>query len=239
MENEELIAKYFSRELTPEQEKMFNTRLASDASFKDEVTFYERIKEASKNERSNALKDKLQDFEKKAQEKEYRKTQKFPFLKIAIVAIVLFSLGYWMYSTRTSIDTEQLYASNFKIYPNTVYALTRSDTVNSPEREAFVAYENGDYELAFTKMNQATPQPYSRFFKAQTLITLDRFEDAKAELETTIQDQKQFVAEAHWYLALVQLKQNRIIEAQTTLQKLVTNYIYKKEEAQELLKKLD
>lgn len=240
MDKETLLYKYFSNSLTQAEQVKFEKILTTDAEFKAQFEFEQNLQQAINTEKSADLKQKLQGFERKFQEAKPVQKSSFSVWKIAASVALLIMASYFGYqSFFAEPDFSKIYADNYKVYPNTVYTITRGDDDNSLERQAFVAYETEEYQKAIDKFNEATPQKYFNFYKAQSFLKLDKTEEAKDLFEEIITNKQQFTAESLWYLALLNLKENNISEAKKHLQNLTANFGYNKEKALEILKQLN
>ncbi|WP_054852735.1 tol-pal system YbgF family protein [Olleya sp. ITB9] len=240
MDKEQLLYLYFSNTLTPEQEQMFSNLLKTDSEFKAQFDFENNIKQVIKAEQSEILKSKLQGFENNRSAVQHSNKSWFNW-RIAASIVFFIAAGWFGYDAFFGVNYNDLYTTNYKNYPNTVYTITRGEDTSSLERDAFVAYETEDYTLAIQKFNEVQhQQPYFNFYKAQSYLGLDELEKAKDLFlhETTI-NESQFKAEANWYLALINLKQQNKTEATKYLETLIANYNYKKKEAKTLLDSLD
>lgn len=244
MDKELLLASYFSNRLSEDEEKMFNEFLESDADFKKQFDFEQNLKRAIKNKESQDLKTKLVSFEKEivletppsSSKKSYR------YLAIAASIVLLFGLAWMGYVDGSSSKFEDLYAANFQEYPNTVFTITRSDSNESVERQAFVAYESGDYITAIERFNQMPnnkEKSYIDFYRAHSYLNSAAYEKAKEHFKKIIAKEDEFVGESHWYLTMIAIKEEDKKSAIAELKKLTTGYDYNKEKALELLKNLD
>jgi len=237
MNKDELLYLYFSNSLTKSQEQQFKELLDNDAEFKAQFDFENNLKQVIKAEKSDALKDKLKGFEM-----DLSKTEDKSWFNWRIAASIVLLLGasWFGYESLFGLDYNSLYDDNYTNYPNTVYTITRSDENNSLQREAFVAYETGDFKLALEKFKSIKEEePYFNFYKAQSYLGLDNLDEAKALFEKELLSDSQFKAEALWYLALINLKQKNKTEATGHLKDLITSHNYKKEEAKTLLNALN
>ncbi|WP_452221874.1 tetratricopeptide repeat protein [Lacinutrix salivirga] len=237
MNTEELLSLYFSNGLTPSQEDLFNDLLEKDAEFKSQFEFEKNLKRVIKDKESEAFKAKLQSFEAE------HKTVNKPGFNWRIAASIIFFLGagYFGYQSFFGVDYNELYETNYATYPNTLYPITRSDTINSIERQAFVAYEAEDYETAlinFEKIEAENKTADHNFYKAQTYLQLNDLDKAEKLLNNLMNSKSQFKAEATWYLALIELKKGNKTEAKSYLKTLIIDYNYKKKEAKALLNAL-
>src|SRR5690606_30965503 len=151
MDNQELIYLYFSNSLTPEQETLFESLLKTDTEFKAQFEFEKQLQKAVKSHETDRLKAQLQDVERRLDNKQ--DTSIFNFRNFAIAASIALLMGWFGYNTFFNTNYGSLYDSNFSEYPNTVYAITRSDDENSLKRKAFVAYETKNYQIAIEKFD--------------------------------------------------------------------------------------
>lgn len=244
MDKELLLYNYFANSLSKEEEQLFNELLDSDKDFKAQFDFEKDLKHVIKDKENQDLKSKLIGFEKDVQKEAPVTTTKKSYRYLAIAASIVMLVGLaWMgYQDGSSSNYEDLYAANFQEYPNTVFTITRGDTSQSIEREAFAAYELGDFKLAIEKFNEIQleeKEPYIDFYIAQAYLNSGDYENAKKNLKKTIARTDVFVAESYWYLAMIALKENDKIGAQVELKKLSSDYDYNKVKAREILKELD
>lgn len=238
MNKEDLLYHYFSNSLTPNQEALFYDLLEKDAEFKAQFEFESNLKRVIRANENKKLKKKLQDFESNIGRN--KETSIFNYRNLAIAASIALLVGWFGYNRFFVTDYIELYDANFENYPNTVYTITRSDTINSIEREAFVAYEAEAYEKALVYLNQITEKnkPYLDFYKALSYLKLNETEKAKSYFNKIITEKNQFIAESHWYLSLIYLKEENKDEAKRELGTLIENYNYNKEKAEALLSEL-
>ncbi|WP_397363545.1 tetratricopeptide repeat protein [Olleya sp. R77988] len=238
MNKDQLLYLYFSNSLTPSQEELFNELLENDAEFKAQFEFESNLKQVIRAEKSDDLKTKLKSFETTISSKNKASKPWFNWRMAASIVLFL-GAGWFGYESLFGLNYDNLYDSNYKNYPNTVYTITRSDDANTLERQAFVAYETQDYKLAIDKFNVAKQQPYFNFYKAQSYLGLDDLDEAKALFNTEVLNESQFKAEAYWYLALINLKQENKAEAIKHLKTLTSKFNYKKDDANTLLNSLN
>ena len=244
MDKELLLYRYFSDQLTDDEQLLFNDLLEKDLEFKAQFEFENDLKRViNKNQKQN-LKQKLIGFEKEIEAKNKSISSK-PRLKnwsIAASIALLIGLGWIAYSTFSGPDYDNLYVANFETYPNTVYTITRSDADQSLERNAFAAYEASDYEkaaAAFLDLKTKNGSIHINFYLAQSYMHLGKDNEAIEILKSVILNDMEFKAEAHWYLALAYIKTKDEVKAVAMLNNLIENFDYKKEKAQALLAELD
>ena len=243
MDKELLIQHYFSNQLTDEQRRLFKQLLASDADFKEQFEFEKNLQGAIRNKQNIDLKSKLIGFEKEITEDIPAKQIRPSYRKWAMAAsiAVMATLGWLGYTNLSGPNFDALYDTNFQEYPNTAYTITRGDNQESIERDAFVAYESGNYEIAVEKMQQiplSQKEEYVDFYLAQSHMHLGNHARAKDLFGKIIKGNAKFAAESYWYAALVSLKEGDKQTAIEQLRILLDSYDYQKEKATTLLKEL-
>lgn len=237
MNKEELLENYFSRILTLDEQKNFDTLLKSDVEFKEDYDFQLDLKNAIKNKERSKLKEKLKSYEVSINKKNKSKFN-WNQLSIAASIVLLVSVGWLGYNSLFGLDYDDYYNSNYNQYPNTVVNITRSDSNQSLERKAFVAYESGDIVSAikyFNELKKDKNLEYLNFYLAQSYLKQDNLSKAIEFFEKNISEGKVFTAESYWYNALAYLKKEDKINAKKYLEKLVTDYEYMNSEAKILL----
>ncbi len=240
MDKEDLLYRYFSNELTTEQQKSINQLLKNDLDFKKQFEFERDLKLAIKYKENLNLKAKLKDFEDKLTHQSVSTKSNIKIWAIAASIALLLSLGWLGYDNYFKVNYENLYSENFRTYPNTAYTITRGDMDDSSERQAFVAYEAGNFQAAidnFEKISDAK-KDYIDFYKGQSYLNLNNYEKATTLFKKVITEKQHFTAESHWYLALIYIKEKDKNNAISNLQKLIENYKFNQEKATALLNKL-
>ncbi|WP_460220138.1 tetratricopeptide repeat protein [Psychroserpens sp. MEBiC05023] len=233
MDKKELIAHYFLKALSKEAQKEFDYLMSTDTEFAKEVTFQKDLKAAIEKEEYDTVKQQLKDFE--AEEHlgfNYKK-----WLVAATVVVLLGLSSFWYFS---AIDTEKLYAENFKPYRNVVQPIVRGESNTDVKTKAFTAYETKKYTEAldyFDKMLKENPNETIAFYKANVLLKLNKTEEAISILKTNLKTPDSLDAKNTWYLALAELRLNNIKNAKDRLTQLINSEdTFKKSEAKKLLK---
>ncbi len=243
MDKEQLLYHYFSNELTPEQQQQFNELLKTDSEFKAQFDFEKDLQKAIRDSEAKGLKAKLVGFEKDLAQETQMRTLRPNYSKFAMAASValLVTIG-WLAYNYSGTNFGKLYDSNFQQYPNTVYTITRGDTIESLERKAFSAYETGDYDTAidyFEKIPVNERKEYHDFYSALSHMNLKRDKEAQQLFKKVIASKSEFAAEATWYLALVSIRKEDKNQAIQYLNELTSKFDYNKSKALELLQELE
>lgn len=243
MDKETLLYHYFSNSLEPADEKQFNELLKTDAAFREQFEFEKSIKKVILHKEDENLKQKLQGFEKAivGETETTTSTSRFRKWSIAASIVLLMGLGWVGFETFTGQNLDAMYEENYQSYPNTVFTITRGDADTSAERNAFVAYESGDFQTAidhFESLKTNENLGYVDFYLAQSYLSLENYDTAINLFNKVIETDTVFVQEANWYLALTYLKKDDKAAAIERLNTLVKKYDYNKNRANELLEKL-
>ncbi len=244
MDKDALLTRHFSNSLSTEEELMFNELLETDTGFKEQYAFEQDLKHAIKDKKNHELKKKLVSFEEVIKEKSPKTTAKGGFRNWSIAASIalLIGLGWMGYNSFLKTDYNDLYTANFQEYPNTVYTITRSDANESLEREAFVAYESGDYEKAiinFKELQADGAKDHIDFYLAQSYLGIENNSMAIKLFNKVIEERSGFEAEASWYLALTHLKERDKSNAVKVLKLHIEKYDFNLEKSRALLNELN
>jgi tetratricopeptide (TPR) repeat protein len=245
MDKEQLLYHYFSNDLNPEQEQQFNELLATDTEFKEQFDFEKDLQFVIRDKEAIDLKSKIIGFEKNISKDTPVKTlPRNNYRKWAMAASIalIVGLGYMGYNSFIGTNYGDLYNSNFQEYPNTVFAITRGETVESIERDGFAAYEAGNYQTAidnFNKIPAENKQEYLDFYLAQSHLSLGQLAEAKQFFNKAISSNSEFLPEARWYLALISIKEKDKAGAINQLRELTSNFEFNKDKALELLNELE
>ena len=242
MEKETLLYKYFKNSLSQDEQVIFDKLLAKDDDFRKQLEFEENVKRVIVEREKGHLKKKLQGFEAQRPQTGHNRNKYWKPLQIAASVAILFVAGWYLYTSSSSASPEELYASNYEIYPNTVYSITRGDSKdNSLERKAFEAYEGNNPKTAIVRFEELAARSgldYIDFYLAQANLADGQFQKALDLFENIIKEQTDFKTESYWYAALANIKLGNEDRAISHLNKLIIEGYYKKVEAKELLEEL-
>ncbi|MDT0555391.1 hypothetical protein [Patiriisocius hiemis] len=235
MDREQLIQGYIEGTLTSTQQEEATKLLANDAAFKEEVSLYKDLQAAITDSERRTLKTSLQELENKTPALKKRSN----FYLIAASIVVVLGIGsLFMFS---SPNPEQLYASNFEVYPNTLKPVVRGDV--GEEMLPFIAYETKEYDKAvvsFASILEQNDDPDIRFYYAMSLLNDSQETKALQELKVLESSNTKYLPQVYWYTALLELKKENIEASKTLLNRLIEDKaLYKNREAKQLLKKLD
>ncbi|WP_109851450.1 tol-pal system YbgF family protein [Aquimarina sp. AU58] len=238
MKPQDLISKYIQGTLTIEEQQEFDTLLSVDQNFRDEILFHTNLKKVVEHKDDDNFRHLLSDLESNVKKK---KTLKWWYAAASIL-ILLGTVYFW--NTKKPMSNEELFATYFKPYRNILQPVVRSDEHKNKISVAFNAYENGNFKKALDAFNtvlETEENDTLQFYKANALLKLNEAKKAIIILEGQSEIKNSFSEKNHWYLAMAYLKVDQLNKAKEQLELLIKipDSEYKKEEAKELLKKLN
>ncbi len=238
-----LLDRHIQGRLTPKEQAEFDRLLETDATFRDEVSFAEDVQKVAEVEADANFLSMLKEFEKEEpidEEKPVIKLPRYRWMAIAASFVILLGLSiYFVLNAETS--PEDLFAEHFEPYRNVVHPITRGKPAEDEKTQAFLAYQNEEYDNAITlfdKLYEQEGQPYYLFYKANALLELNSNDEAIAILQKSDQ-LGEFADRSAWYLALAYLKVEDTEKAKEHLQQIVGAQKYNHVKAAELLQQLD
>lgn len=162
---------------------------------------------------------------------------------ISISAAATLALFFVVRSFIAPTSPQNLFETNYKPY-QAFTSVTRSDDNNTVNyNQAIVNYRQGNYELAaiefelLMKSDTFNVAPY--FFAGLSQIELGNYNKAIELLNEVVVKNRDFSTEARWYLGLTYLKTGDTLKSITYFTDLKENSSYYKNQATNLLKKLD
>ncbi len=160
---------------------------------------------------------------------------------LAIAAgLTLLAVAYSLWNN--SSNPQELFAANFKPYPNVFEPVVRGTGEQNKRAEAFAAYEKGEYKVAaegFKQLLQVNEEPGVLLLLGNANLMLDRTSEAKENFVTLSKDFDELDLLAKWYLSLCYLKMGETDSARVLLDEIVGQGGSYSEKAKELLNKLD
>ena len=232
----ELIEKASLKQLSIEEDALFQSRLSNPA-FAKEWKEIQMISEAIQAKGKEQAKNKLKEIEKEIKSKN-RSNFSIRYLFWILGVLTAGFIVYFLSSGLSSKSSEQLFIAYYSPYPNEIDPITKSSSAASPS--AYQAYETKAYDEAISMLIPKLSDKTARWYFAQAMM-------ANGDLETSGDIFKQFVRSADkqysdhakWYLSLVYLKEGKIEEMTKVLNELKnsTHVVYAKR-SKELLKQM-
>lgn len=241
MERDNLLEKYLVGELSKEERQEFDTLLENDPDFKEEFEFQTDVKRAVISAEDEDFMKMLSDFDSEATD-EKPQIKSFPTKWLVAASIALLVGVTYFLTFNQSISTQELYAQNFEPYRNVVHPIVRGEEGADLKTKAFSAYQTGDYEKAlpwFTELYTTEKESYYLFYSANALIQLNRAAEAIPLLQEHLKTKDKRTDKSNWYLSMAYLQLDDTENAKKMLNLVITEGVYKVEEAKQLLNALD
>ncbi|WP_299887348.1 hypothetical protein [uncultured Lacinutrix sp.] len=263
LEEDILIERFLRNELSEEERENFLKRINNDETFREMYNLEKQISEglnqkdwnfvANENtkeleEYDNLFKDeqtqKLKNEIKKVLLKRKEKNSKrVLMLFTGAAAIVLLLLVINFFVSNTSLSTNELYAEY--IHKEELVSF-RSRGEDALEKELVVAekeFKKKEYRKALNLFNKSLEKEkdYSSLYiyKAVSHIELKEYNEAEIILNELINTNLIDAEKGFWYKSLLYVKANKLSEAKSVLNKIIQESYFKKEQAKELLDKIE
>ena len=259
MEDEILIDNYLKGLLSENEKELFFKRIYCDSEFKKNFELEKQL--------YNALDDKSWSFgnNKNSEVKSYinlleehdlqnlknnlskinsqfnhkkSKPLRHLFFYIIAASIVVF-IGFQYFFTK-NISNQELYYDNIALNDLPSF-VSRGDNSNQLN-DAQYLFENYKYAKAlavFISINEQ--QDYKGtllIYRGISEAELGRFEDAEKTFNNLINSNLLDAEKGYWYKALILLKEDKLVESKKILIKIVSDRLYKYNEAKLLLGKI-
>jgi tetratricopeptide (TPR) repeat protein len=239
MDQEELINAYLDGRLDPKDQKLLEDMIAQNPEYRSEVEAHRKVKAAitlAERENLKSFLDTLQPAEST------NKSAWKSWTLSGVAASTLVLVGYFLWTTLSMSPGEKLYTRHFELYPNLVAPTTRGVQTEDLKAKAFLAYDNGEFELAAARFEELKSQPnseYALLYLGICHLELGRPEKAIPNLLLISANPNSPSQEvAAWYAALGYFKLNMLDKGKAQLEVTAATANAFQKEAQEILKML-
>ena len=236
MNKEELIAQYFSGQISKEDFLQLEILLEEDGEFKKDFYAQLEIQHTLMQEKSASLKERLNQLDQKS-------TSKSKWYLYAAAIAVIIAIASFLYSPQPNY--EDLYAENFEVYPNVIAPTVRGNEVPKKDKIqlAFNYYDNKNYTKAaelFKTLYKETGEDYAYFYLSVSLMAEGKTNKAIKILEQhNWHEPEDYLATAQWYVALGYLKLGNLDKAILYLEKVIVSGKPLANQAKDLLQQLE
>lgn len=236
---EQVIEAYCNNELSPEEIQEFEVELKSNKRLQMEVSDMLITLGSLKELRSEKLKTRLSNLESEAKVRQMKPRNMW--IRWAAAIIILAVAGYFIIANLNQSSPQEIFLAYMEPYPNVIDPGTRGD-VGTQSIEAFLLYEQGDFEAALTSFDEylhLNPEDVEiRFYYGISALLTDENEIAEKELQTVADSDSRLENQATWYLALARIKLEKIDLARENLNSLIEGKSSYGPRAEKIMKKL-
>lgn len=151
-----------------------------------------------------------------------RKRSRMNLFGIAAALLLLLAAGWWIMQPGGFDSPGQLAMANFEPYPNIAYQIERSGGDADPEKDAYIAYEAGNFKLASEAFRALPATAVNKFYLGQSLLGEQNFAAAATTFREIVNaDDFNLRQEAEYYLALALAGQGETEQAMVELNTIV------------------
>lgn len=259
MEDDILIDNYFKGLLSEDEEKSFMERLSNDASFDEKFRLEEQLINALnedswsfvkvtneeveaysdlfKNEELQRLKKTLSETNSKLKAKKKGSTERL-FYYLAAACIVVFLMLKLFFNQ--NVSNQELY-NDYIALNDLPSFVSRSDESSQlvKAQEFFVNKKYAEALLIFESLDDSDDFISKvLIYKGISETELGQYNDAQETFDSLINSNLFDAQTGYWYKALLFLKQDRVEEVKSILNKIIEEDLFKNEEAKELINKI-
>ena len=164
--------------------------------------------------------------------------------KVAVAAAVTLLIAAWyLIFQMNPITNEELFAENFIPFSNLDNNKRSTNEVLSERKQAYTAYDQGDYEqaaLLFEKViTTSDNQLLDMFYLGNAYLAIGNAENAIKNFKAVIKSETGLTTVAKWYLGLCYLKAEQTDLAREMLLEVQNSGDERSEKATVILRKLD
>ncbi len=241
MEPTDLIQKYLENDLSEEEKRSFDQRLAEDTEFVEELKIATVINadfNLKQKERWKAMREEVQIIPLNGQQKGRN------WLRPLLIAASILFIGltaFWFLNNE-SLDNmvdSQLAAGHTA--PMTMRGENRQ--LNTAWENVRVAFVEEDFALVIDLITALKPEQRPEsvetdFYLGLAYLYENQYDQAIGSLRKVLSQSSDYEEETQWFLALAYLKNNQSAEARKLLQHISENDQWKAAEAKALLNRL-
>ncbi|MBI9053938.1 MAG: zf-HC2 domain-containing protein [Bacteroidales bacterium] len=243
----ELIEAYLEGELSVREKIDFEEHLKNDPELMKEFVLRRAINEAISESDILDLRNTLSEIS--LPETKAKKLHRNPFVlsSVAAAVIVLFVISWSAFFAGNEVSSSEVFNTYYSKYPvltcNRSLSESNENLKDKTLVNAFDAYEKEFYIEAKDYFNQVLIMDYSnnmaRFYASICEIELNNLKKSEKLLKDLLYKNNHiFWEQAHWYLALVYIKQEKFDKATELLNQIIENEMVHKSESKKILKSL-
>lgn len=218
-ETYELIERYLKGDLEGEELQRFEQAIEQSAELREEVTLQRSVDTLLADEAIDKLDNQLTALRSEYIKNPNRSIQRTVWFSVAAV-LILIATFVVIFRNNGEVNTEELYASYFELYPTDNSVRTEDAPQSGALELGLKAYEVKEFEKASDILKSLIVEDTrALFYYNLSQMALDKTEEAAILLQA-IDDSSIYSDPADWYSALALLKQGKLAMAITLLKQL-------------------
>ncbi len=232
------IQKYLDGQLSEQDRKDFEDRLADDSVLAGEVRVYQELDLALEGAGADAFRSEIDQWEKASTtEKKIVPLRRFLSIAAALVLLVAASLFILLPSGQSA---QEIFATYYDPYEDLITA--RDSKSSAVLNQAMAAYNQEEFATAESQL-RAYLDAGGEHLGAKLYLAISQLEQGKINEVipnlNALLNHPQYGQQSRWYLGLAYLKDGKITEAREILSSIAEdNQHYQQEKAQDILKRL-
>ncbi len=224
MDQEELINAYLDGKLSPEDRQLFEQLLKEQPEYKTLLEEHRQLKIAVTLEERSKIKDFLVEVDQKEKENPKPKGGIKSWIYSGFAACLIVLAGLFLWTNLSMTPGEKIYKSYYEAYPNLIAPTVRGETQANLKSDAFLAFDNQDYQKAavlFENLQHEPDSDYAVFYLGICQLELGRPEKAIPSFLKVKEDaDNPDRITAIWYAALGYFLLNKIEEGTQAVNKV-------------------
>jgi len=243
----ELIERRMKGQLSEEELKQFDSRVAVDLQFAEKVDDYMEIISGIKSFHLNGIREDVANWEKEIQEEEQRRvispqSSWKKYLALA-AAIALLAIAFLYLTTPSQKTNHELFTAYFAPYEN-VLAVRDGSESNESLGYAMKLYDEREYREAIPYFQQVLDENKENadalYYLGISYLAEKNPTQAIAAFEQLVRQNNIYSDQASWYLALANLLEGNEPAAKELLENISRDENHDlKDKAEDLLEALD
>ena len=248
MDKLDLLEKYLSEELNPQEQISFDQLMKDDAEFREEAQLAVVLNANRRIEQKLHFKKLLAERQTETTPVKEAPVRQLPLRRLRSIAAVLLlgltmAAGWLMFGQSNVNDLVAEGLSQKYTAPVTV----RSGEVTDPNwKNAIQAYKDGNYTTAIAALERSIEKDITNAEEKHFYLGLCYLYQREANHEKAIDhltkskqiNPNRYAQQANWFISLALLNLQKEEEAKVLLEEMVADEGYKSAEAAELLKEL-
>lgn len=245
---------YSKGTLTEKEQESFKIRLESDKEFLTAYQEYKYLRDGINYSIMKTLKEELQELEatlpdvalepdtKLILEQLPKSNQSIIWKAAAVFIAVAISAGVLIFQLQSPSSPQDLFSQYYEPYPNNYISQQRGEDESANALvQSFQAYDADNFQVAisgFESILNQQEEPLVLFYMGSAQLHEGRGAAAIATFTRYLEISNELQEDAHWYLALSYLSENRTNEAMALLEGL-SHTDERGEQAKKILSKLE